>query len=939
MTHVPSQQIFLSYSPTDGEAATILRIELEKAGMPVFREESPVRLGDGWLYSLKDRLQSCSVFIMLIGREGVQQWNSVEMQLALARNLLPTDDGQWLPIYSLLLPDADPKKIPPLLSHFQALPWQIDSAVPKMLLTAIRSRTELFSVAKQLDSCPYMGLTTFQRGHAPLFFGRRKETLEIIRYFGTQSQINPDRIRREDDQFCRWIQIEGSSVSGKSSLINAGLMPLIEQGALWPRTGFKTWKILGPMVPSENPLQQLAELLECALIKDPDERDFSRSYKQLLPDDTVLNKRLNAVKDPNVGFVLIVDQFEELFTLSNKNEQRRFDAQLANALLEKDSRFFLMTSIATGFLEGFEHLLYLSEWYNTRCKRYALPSVSQTALRDIIERPARLCGLDVKDIVPDILADAKNEVGVLPLVENALHYLWEHQHDNRLSPTLYQQKGGIAGLLETQADDLLACLEQEIPDSKADALKLLLALTRISPDGRHTRQRIALDEARHIAGRDDVQRGQKIIDFLSGKPDASQGSQKSKGGLRLLTIVGAGESSGNYQMPLYKQQFVDLLYEPLIRARGQDENTGQLVGYWQTLYEYIGNSSQTNNYQHLLMQRAKVWEHSRGFWRWWHLAGWSDLWAYHKLGVSNSESAEGRFIHWSKVALGVKTALQVLVLAFVGQSFYWTQKHNLPVSYMLMQQRFRLIDAGFLPKPFPEMVAIEVDDIAPVIEPNIAFFDDGEPVLQEPKFATPGTEISLAKHFFLSKYEITYQQFDYYVWQQDGKVEYPATAKGGRNQLPVVNVSWYDANAYLTWLSDKTHKHYRLPTEAEWRYSDRAKTTTDYWWGDGIGKNKANCTDCGSAWDGEQSAPVGSFAANSFGLYDTVGNVHEWTCSVWKEQPDGNEYTCAFQSGASRVFLGGSWRNRSIFLLYSSRDWDVPGYTSDNLGFRAARID
>jgi formylglycine-generating enzyme required for sulfatase activity len=658
----------------------------------------------------------------------------------------------------------------------------------------------------------------------------------------------------------------------------------------------------------------------------------------LLPDDSVLNKRLNAVKNPHIGFVLIVDQFEELFTLSNKNEQRRFDAQLANALLENGSRFFLITSVSNGFLEGFEHLLYLSEWYNSRCKRYALAAVPQSALRDIIERPAELAGLDVKEVVPAILADAQHEVGVLPLVENALQYLWEHRIGNRLSGALYQQKGGIAGLLEAQADDLLARLETEIPGSKADALRLLLALTHISPDGHHTRQRIALDEARRIAGNDDLQRGQKIIDFLSGKSDTNQGPQKSKDGLRLITILGDSQSSVSYQQPLHKYQFVDLLYEPLIRARGQDENTGQLLGYWQTLYDYIGSSYVTNDLQQKLTLQANAWEHSRGFWRWRRLAGWSELLTYHKLGTAGNDSVVGRFIRQSKVAVAIQITLLALVMGFVGQSFYWTKKQGLPLGYMLMQQRFRLIDAGLLPVPLPEMVSVGSDENVP--EAAITFLDDGEPVAHELKFAAPGTEIGLAKRFMLSTYEITYQQYDYYVWQQRGKVKYPATANGGRNHHPVVNVSWYDANAYLTWLSNKTHKHYRLPTEAEWQYSDRAKTTTDFWWGDGIGKNKANCTDCGSAWDGQQSAPVGSFQPNGLGLYDTVGNVHEWTCSIWKEQPDGNEYTCAIQGGgASRVFLGGSWRNRSIFLLYSSRDWDVPGYISDNLGFRAARID
>jgi formylglycine-generating enzyme required for sulfatase activity len=935
--HVPNQPIFISCHEGDREAASILRAELEKSGLPVFREKNPAQLTDGWLNSLQDKLGNCSAFIILIGQEGIHQWHSVEMQIALSRNLLAHDDARWLPIYPVLLPAADAATIPPLLSPFPAVCWQIDSAVPKLLLTAIQSRIELRHTEKPADFCPYQGLNTFQSEHAALFFGRCKETLDIIRYFGTQSQVHPDRIRREGEQFCRWIQIEGNSVTGKSSLINAGLIPMIEQDALWPRTGFKEWKILGPMVPGEKPLQQLAELLEIALIKDPDERDVERSYRQLLPDDSVLNKRLNAAKKPQVGFVLIVDQFEELFTLSNKNEQRRFDAQLANALLENGSRFFLVTSVSTGFLEGFEHLLYLSEWYNTRCKRYALSAVPQSALRDIIERPAALAGLDVREVVPAILADAQNEVGVLPLVENALQYLWGHRVDNRLSGELYRQKGGIAGLLEAQADDLLARLETEIPGSKADALRLLLALTHISPDGHHTRQRIALDEARRIAGNDDLQRGQKIIDFLSGKSDANQSAQKSKGGLRLVTILGDSRSSVSYQQPLHKYQFVDLLYEPLIRCRGQDENTGQLLGYWQTLYDYIGSSYITNDRQQKLAQQANAWEHSRGFWRWRHLAGWSDLLAYHKLGAAGNDATVGRFIRQSKVAAAIQIALLTLVMGFVGQSFYWTKKHDLPLGYMLMQQRFRLMDTGFLPIPLPEMVSIESDENVP--EAAITFLDDGEPVAHELKFAAPGTEIGLAKRFMLGKYEITYQQYDYYVWQQHGKAKYPATAKGGRNHHPVVNVSWYDANAYLTWLSNKTHKHYRLPTEAEWQYADRAKTTTDFWWGDGIGKNKANCTDCGSIWDGQQSAPVGSFKPNGLGLYDTVGNVHEWTCSIWKEQPDGNEYTCAIQGGASRVFLGGSWRNRSIFLLYSSRDWDVPGYISDNLGFRVARID
>jgi len=93
---------------------------------------------------------------------------------------------------------------------------------------------------------------------------------------------------------------------------------------------------------------------------------------------------------------------------------------------------------------------------------------------------------------------------------------------------------------------------------------------------------------------------------------------------------------------------------------------------------------------------------------------------------------------------------------------------------------------------------------------------------------------------------------------------------------PVVCVSWNDATAYAKWLSQQTGKKYRLPSEAEWEYAARARTTTKYWWGNNIGKNRANCYNCGSRWDNKSTAPVGSFAPNAFGLYDTVGNVWEW---------------------------------------------------------------
>ena len=111
---------------------------------------------------------------------------------------------------------------------------------------------------------------------------------------------------------------------------------------------------------------------------------------------------------------------------------------------------------------------------------------------------------------------------------------------------------------------------------------------------------------------------------------------------------------------------------------------------------------------------------------------------------------------------------------------------------------------------------------------------------------------------------------------------------------------------------EMTGKPYRLLTEAEWEYAARAGTTTAYFWGDEIGKGNANCDGCGSQWDDKQTAPVGSFAANAFGLYDMAGNVWEWVQDCYHDNYDGAPTDgSAWTSGdcSLRVVRGGSWNS------------------------------
>ena len=231
----------------------------------------------------------------------------------------------------------------------------------------------------------------------------------------------------------------------------------------------------------------------------------------------------------------------------------------------------------------------------------------------------------------------------------------------------------------------------------------------------------------------------------------------------------------------------------------------------------------------------------------------------------------------------------------------------------------------------------------------------------------PERRVTIQKAFALSVYEVTFDDFDLFRPR-----EVPDEG-WGRGRRPVINVSWDDAQRYVEWLSVQTGATYRLPTEAEWEYAARAGSRTRYWWGEEIGTDFANCVGCGSAWE-RQTAPVGSFAANAFGLHDVHGNVREhvedcfvvnqirrrgcprtkselgyrgaprdgsaWfvprTCEAavkasagCKEAPEAL-YPCC----AARVTRGGSWRDGERWIHLTARS---AGDRSKEVGIRVAR--
>jgi formylglycine-generating enzyme required for sulfatase activity len=202
----------------------------------------------------------------------------------------------------------------------------------------------------------------------------------------------------------------------------------------------------------------------------------------------------------------------------------------------------------------------------------------------------------------------------------------------------------------------------------------------------------------------------------------------------------------------------------------------------------------------------------------------------------------------------------------------------------------------------------------------------------------PQHNVAIAQPFAISQFEVTFDDWDACV--SYGDCRSVDDMKWGRDQRPVINITWEDAKTYVEWLARVTGKPYRLPSEAEWEYAARAGKQTAYWWGNEIGDGNANCKECSSGPLPDRTQPVNSFAANPFGLYNVHGNVWEWVEDCYH-----SDYAGAPSNGSAwisgdcdrRVVRGGGWYSAPADVRSARRlPLSIPD-TGNNLGFRIAR--
>jgi formylglycine-generating enzyme required for sulfatase activity len=193
--------------------------------------------------------------------------------------------------------------------------------------------------------------------------------------------------------------------------------------------------------------------------------------------------------------------------------------------------------------------------------------------------------------------------------------------------------------------------------------------------------------------------------------------------------------------------------------------------------------------------------------------------------------------------------------------------------------------------------------------------------------------------FAIGKYEVSFAEYDRFARATGRRL--PDDEGWGRDNRPVINVSWEDARAYTQWLTQQTGNGYRLPTEAEWEFAARAGSEGTHWWNSDSDAVPANCFDCGSEWDASRTAPVGGFAPNRFGLHDTAGNVQEWVEDCYH-----NNYEQAAADGSAwlpplctlRVVRGGAYTSPLDSLRSAKRARYDQEIRLDNTGFRVVRV-
>ncbi len=346
---------------------------------------------------------------------------------------------------------------------------------PHQIKSKVSSFEKTVPPLTELDN-PYKGLRAFTEGDAQDFNGRETLIQQLLIRLGDAGELS------------RFLTIVGPSGSGKSSVVKAGLIPALRRGAL---PGSENWFII-EMMPGAHPLEELEAALLRVAVNPPsslmeqfqkDSRGLIRAVRRSLPND------------PNIDLVLVIDQFEEMFTLvQDETERLRFLGLLVTAILDENSRVRVILTMRADFIDRPLGYVDFGELIHQRME-IVLP-LTPDELESTIASPAERVGLHLESgLVSAILHDLGDQPGTLPLLQYALTELYEKRAGNTLTKSAYQEIGGVLGALGRRAEEVFMGLDEE---GQVIARQIFLRLVTLGEGVEDTRRRVLIYELENL---------------------------------------------------------------------------------------------------------------------------------------------------------------------------------------------------------------------------------------------------------------------------------------------------------------------------------------------------------------------------------------------------------------------------------------------------------
>lgn len=948
--------LFVSHSSKDDAAAGALETWLHVNGFTeVFVDHHSIAGGENWSDVLRASAGACRLVVCLISENWLRSNDCFNEFLAawyMGKRIMPL----------LLLPQPENldeeanKRLAKICSEHQGvdlrtcmgpnaeLDLDADHEVASRLKTGLRAAgaisrigldPEAFAVDRIHHPTPFPGLVSFgdTDADAALFYGRSREiadTLEELRKMRAERDLRP-------------FVILGASGAGKSSLLKAGLIPRL-------RHEVPAWLPLRAFRPGADPLLNFAEAVSRTLA------DLAKVEAHGLIRDRLLTAWSNAERGAGArltsaglatlesaldaegqrlrmaaGYagatiLISVDQAEEMARVEGSSGEALAD-YLRVALAASNGRWQLAFTIRT---DSFPELQSHRRFHNLRARGYDLRAIPIFRFDSVVEEPAKRYGIEVDDVLVDALMEDAPDEDALPLLAFALQHLWrQYAASGALTKDNYDKVGGLTGLIEDAAERALRGIdpEQDVPLPPAAPPKRLIELAALTfvPALAHVNEQGAT-----------IRRVAKWQSFNSEQQELLAWFD------RWRLVVRKGEAEGGTVEVAH-----EALFREWTRLKGWLEPERVRLDALRSLEVDAATWDRNAQDVAFLNHRDKRLDEANA------LVG---IEGYRKrLGkleldyLAACQAAERLARRRARRVQSVAYALLVSIIAgligWINQA-YLTEQVNWFMTvrpyliaevwpHVLTAQAEKALKPGDsfkeCAKDCPGMVALPAGEFLMGSPPDEEGRDDNE---------GPQHKVVLARPFAVSRFEVTLDEWDACVayGDCDPKVA-DADAEQGRN--PVVNVTWEDAQRYVSWFARMTGKPYRLLSEAEWEYAARAGTQTAYAWGESIGQGNANCVSCGSQWDAAEAAPVGSFSPNAFGLSDMHGNVWEWAEDCYHDNyqgapTDGAAWTAGGDC-SRRVGRGGSWSYAPRFLRSALRSGIPSDLRGTDLGFRIGR--